>query len=430
MVEKKIFRAPSGTRDILAPESYRWQKLISIFSHIVESANYGLVINPLFEEVGVFTRGMGEASEVVKKEMYEFTDKGNRTLALRPEGTASVVRSFVQNRPVLPWKAWYVTPAFRYERPQAGRYRQHHQIGVEVIGIQDPDLDVEIVSLMSQLYQALGLSKIELKINSIGDEQCSFSYRQLLLEFLTQRQDELCEEHKQSYSYNSLRVLDCKKISCISLTEQAPKLLDNLCNDCYAHFDRFQSGLKSLGIEFKIDHRLVRGFDYYTRTTFEFVGLALDAAQNGIGGGGRYNGLVESLGGPSEAGIGFGIGIERLLLACDAEDVFQIKPSQIDIFVVDVTGGDQARDLTYRLRQAGLKADRAFGSKSMRSQLRLAHRLGAKAALIIGSEELEAKKVALRWLNQEILEDGVEKSQQLIDSSEIISYLKDLSEFH
>jgi histidyl-tRNA synthetase len=391
-------RAPSGTHDVLWPESTRWEELVARFAGQVERAGYGLAHTPIFEDARVFRRGIGEGSDVVGKEMYEFEDRGGRTLALRPEGTAPVVRAFVQHRPPLPWKAWYATPAFRYERPQAGRYRQHHQLGVEALGPEDPDLDVEVVSLADGLFRSLGLGDFALSLNSMGDGVCRPGYLDALGAFLEERRDQLCPEHAGRLAANPLRVLDCKRPECRAATDGAPKFVDYLCDACSDHFARVRSGLESLGIPYVLDHRLVRGFDYYTRTTFEFSSQALESAQNGIGGGGRYDGLVEMLGGPPTPGIGFGIGIERLLLACDAERVFPVDPPALDAFVVDVTGGEAARDLTAALRGAGLRADRAFDARSMKSQLKSADRSGAAVALIVGPDEEAAGEITLRPL--------------------------------
>lgn len=393
-----VARAPSGTHDVLWPESTRWEALLARFADHAERAGYGLVHTPMFEDVRLFRRGIGEDSDVVGKEMYEFEDRGGRTLALRPEGTAPMVRAFVQHHPSLPWKAWYATPAFRYERPQAGRYRQHHQLGVEALGPSDPDLDVEVVTLADGLFRSLGLAAFELRVNSMGDEVCRPAYLDALRAYLVGHRSELCDEHARRLEANPLRVLDCKREACRTVTEGAPHLLDHLCDPCRAHFERFRAGLDALGVPFRIDHRLVRGFDYYTRTTFEFASAALDAAQNAIGGGGRYDGLVAMLGGPPTPGIGFGIGIERLLLACDAEGVFAVAPPVPDAFVVDVAGGETARDLTAALRSAGLRADRAYDGRSMRSQLKSADRSGALVALIVGPDELAEGMVSLRPL--------------------------------
>ena len=391
-------RAPKGTHDVLWPESTRWEALLARFADQVERAGYGLAHTPIFEDVKVFRRGIGEGSEIVGKEMYEFEDRGGRPLALRPEGTAPMVRAWVQHRPPLPWKAWYATPAFRYEAPQAGRYRQHHQLGVEALGPADPDLDVEVVALADGFFRSLGLTAFGLRINSMGDETCRPAYLDLLTTYLSERRDDLCDEHRARLEANPLRALDCKRDACREATRDAPGFADHLCDDCAAHFSRVRQGLDAVGVAFEIDHQLVRGFDYYTRTTFEFASTALESAQNGIGGGGRYDGLVEMLGGPPTPGIGFGVGIERILLACDAEGVFTVDPAPLDAFVVDTAGGAAARDLTAALRAAGLSADRAFDDRSMKAQFKAADRSGARWVLIVGPDEAASGTVALRPL--------------------------------
>ncbi len=402
---------------MLWPASARWQELLVRFCTQAELANFGLVHTPLFEDVRVFRRGIGEDSAVVGKEMYEFEDRGGRLLALRPEGTAPMVRAFVQHRPPVPWKAWYVTPAFRYERPQAGRYRQHHQVGVEALGPADPDLDVEVITLADRFFRSLGLADFGLRINSMGDHVCRPAYLDRLRAYLEARNGDLCVEHG-GHLANPLRVLDCKRPECLAATAEAPALVDALCEPCRAHFERVREGLEAAGVPAVIDHRLVRGFDYYTRTTFEFSSSALESAQNGIGGGGRYDGLVEMLGGPPTPGIGFGIGIERLLLACDAEGVFVVDPPQLDAFVVDVVGGARARDLLDELRRAGLRAERAYDHRSMKAQLKLADRSGAQVAVIVGPDELAAGTVSLRPLRT----DG---GQRLVPQGDVVAAVRD-----
>jgi histidyl-tRNA synthetase len=322
-------------------------------------------------------------------------------MALRPEGTAPVVRAFVQHHPVPPWKAWYAAPSFRHENPQHGRYRQHAQLGVEALGPADADLDVEVVSLAHDFFAGLGLREVELKLHSMGDGVCKPGYVALLGAFLAERADQLCPAHRARHLENPLRVLDCKSDECRAATEDAPRFLDHLCDPCAAHFARVRAGLEMLGVPYVIDHRLVRGFDYYTRTTFEFAARALDAAQNGVGGGGRYDGLVEMLGGDPTPGIGFGIGVERVLLACDAEGVFPVDAPPVDAYVIDTAGGESAVALTAELRRAGLRADRAFDERSMKSQMKSADKSNALVALIVGPRELEAEVVMLRPLRSD-----------------------------
>ena len=399
--EQAPLRAPVGTRDVLWPESARWTALVARFAEHARLAGYGLALTPLFEEARLFRRGIGDQSEVVGKEMYEFTDRGGRHMALRPEGTAPVVRAFVQHHPPVPWKAWYVTPAFRYERPQAGRFRQHHQVGVEVLGTDDADLDVEVIALAAGFYDDLGLRQVELSLNSMGCRDCRPAYVEALRAFLADHQAELCDEHRQRFEANPLRVLDCKRPACRAVTADAPRMVDFLDEACATHLARVRGGLDALGITHRLEPRLVRGLDYYTRTTFEFAALALEAAQNAVGGGGRYDGLAEAIGGPATPGIGFGIGIERLLLACDAEGCFAVDPPVPDAFVVDLTGGEAARDLTAELRRAGIAAERAFDQRSAKAQFRQADRSGAKVALVVGPEELAAGTVKLHALRGE-----------------------------
>jgi histidyl-tRNA synthetase len=393
-------RTPKGMHDVLWPESARWEQLVARFAAIVEGAGYGLAITPILEHVGIFHRGIGEESEIVGKEMYTFADRDGQVMALRPEGTAPVARAYVQHHPIPPWKTWYVAPSFRHENPQQGRYRQHFQLGVEALGPEDPDLDVEVIALAHDFFGSLGLRDVTLKLHSMGDGTCRPGYLDLLRRYLSEHESQMCDAHRLRYMENPLRVLDCKTPECRAATAGAPHFLDHLCDPCREHFARVRAGLDALGVGYTIDHRLVRGFDYYTRTTFEFASNAMDAAQNGIGGGGRYDGLVELLGGPATPGIGFGIGIERVLIACDAEGVNPTEAAArpLDAYVIDTTGGEQARDLSAELRRAGLRVDRAFDARSMKSQIKSADRSGALVALVIGPDEVAAGTVGLRPL--------------------------------
>jgi histidyl-tRNA synthetase len=410
------FRAPVGTRDVLAPESARWERLVGVFAGVVERAGYGLVLSPLFEDVGVFER-VGEGTDVVRKEMYDFEDKGGRRIALRPEGTASVVRAYVQHRPTPPFKAWYAAPNFRYERPQAGRFRQHHQLGVEALGTDDADLDVEVVALAwSVCTAAVGLSRVALLLNSLGDDVCRPGYLDTLRSFLAAQT--LCDEHRDRWQDNPLRVLDCKREPCRAATAGAPRLVEHLCDPCAAHFARVRAGLEGLGVPYRIEPRLVRGLDYYTRTTFELAAESLDSAQNAVGGGGRYDKLAEALGGPPTPGIGFGLGIERLLLAADAEGVFPTPAAAVDVWVIDTTGGSAALALTHELRAAGISADRSFDGRSMKSQFKAADRSRARVALVVGEQEAAAGTVTLRDLGG--------GDQQVVDRSEVLKHVQEL----
>src|SRR3954451_24959320 len=383
-----------------------------MFAALVERAGYGLLIQPLFEDYEVFSR-VGEATDIVRKEMYDFEDKGGRRMVLRPEGTAAVVRAFVQHRPTTPYKAWYVGPNFRYERPQAGRYRQFHQLGVEALGTEDPDLDVEVIALADSFFRGLGLRQVGLLVNSLGDATCRPPYRQLLLTYLEAHVDELCDEHRTRYVENPLRVLDCKKPGCVAVSAGAPLQVDHLCDDCAAHFERVKRGLDALDVSYTLAPRLVRGLDYYTRTTFEFAGEALESAQNAVGGGGRYDGLTEALGGAATPGIGFALGIERILLEADAESAFPGPDHLVDVFVIDTTGGEAARDITHELRTAGIRTDRAYDNRSWKAQIKAAQRSGARLAVAIETEKIELRTLTEKgepeMLERATLVDHVKK---------------------
>ena len=384
------FQAPKGTFDVLPPQSARYERLLALYAQHVARAGYGLVLSPMFEDVQVFSR-VGESTDVVRKEMYDFEDKGGRRIALRPEGTASVVRAYVEHRPTPPFKAWYAAPNFRYEAPQAGRFRQHHQLGLEAIGSADPDVDVEVIATAWDLYTALGISRIRLDLTSLGDEECRPAYRQLLLDFLADKT--LCDEHKATYTNNPLRVLDCKKPACVQATEHAPAQVDHLCDPCKEHFTRVTEGLDAAAIPYAINKRLVRGLDYYTRTTFSFVAEALESAQNEAGGGGRYDRLVEMLGGPPTPAIGFGLGIERILLVCDAEGVFPSpEHAPLDVFVIDTTDDHTAaRDITTELRRATIATDRSFDGGSFKAQMKRALRSGARLAIVVEPDGIQLR---------------------------------------
>jgi histidyl-tRNA synthetase len=417
----ETFRAPIGTQDVLPPASARWQALIVAFAGVAERFGYGLVNGPMFEDVGVFER-IGTGTDVVRKEMYDFRDKGDRHLALRPEATSSVVRAYVQHRPPTPWKVWCVTPAFRYERPQAGRLRQHHQVDVEVIGSPDPDVDVEIIALAAAYLDALGLRRWRLAVNTMGTPADRVAYAEALRAWLRPRAGDLAAEDRDKVETHPLRVLDSKRPETQAVVEAAPRIAEVLDPASLAHFERVQAGLTALDIPFGLEPGLVRGLDYYTHTLFEFQSEAIDAAQATVIGGGRYDGLVEQLGGPPTPGIGFGSGIERMLLACDAEGVFAGPATTLDAFVVDATDGAAARDLAHELRRAGLRADRAFDGRSLKSQMKAASRSGARVAVIVGEQELAEGTVTLRDLGrseQEVVprDQVVDRVRKLLEAS-------------
>jgi histidyl-tRNA synthetase len=387
-------------RDILPPDSGRWRRFVAVFSDAVTAAGYGQIIPPLLEDIGVFHR-VGEATDVVTKEMYDFVDKGDRHIALRPEQTASVCRAFVQHSPTTPWKVWYAGPNFRYERPQRGRFRQFDQVGIEVLGVEDPYIDIEVIALAWDFFAKLGLQQVSLHLNSLGEPSDRERYMQALKEYFNENLEHLSQASQATLTKNPLRVLDSKRPEDQLLIDGAPRISDFYSPEAKAHFDTVQEGLRELGIAFVINDKLVRGLDYYRHTTFEFVGGTMDSAQNALGGGGRYDGLVEALGGPATAGVGFAIGLDRTLLACDDEAVFPPTPDDVSVFVVDITGGRQAMLITHELRSAGISADRAYQGRSIKSQMKSADRSGAVLAIIIGSDEVDSDTAIIRPLRSD-----------------------------
>ena len=392
--------APVGTHDVLPPDSNRWISLVEAFADRATRFGYGLVITPVMEHVEVFQR-VGVGTDVVGKEMYELTDRGGRALALRPEGTAPVVRAYVQHRPAAPWKVWYLAPNFRYERPQRGRFRQHWQVGAEVLGVDDPDVDVEVIALAHGFYRDLGLREVTLQLNSMGEPGDRAAFVANLREYLVAHADGLGPEFEARAATNPLRLLDAKQEAWQDVLERAPQLTEHLGDDARRHFERVQAGLDALGVAYELTPRLVRGFDYYTSTTFEFASTALDAAQNAIGGGGRYDQLAEEMGGPPTPGIGFGIGVERVLIAADAEQALPADRAGVDVFVVDGIGDLSATRLVAELREAGLRADRAYGGRSVKAQWKLADRSGARFGVMVGRGEATRGTVGVKDL-----EDG------------------------
>jgi len=387
-------QAPKGTLDVLPPgdggapfDSRAFGDVVARFARLVETAGFGLIVGPMFEDLSVYAR-VGATTDIVRKEMYDFRDKADRHLALRPDSTPSVLRAYVEHRPLLPWRVWYLAPHFRYDQPQAGRYRQHHSLGVEVLGVADGDLDGELIALSHQfLTDELGLERLDVLVNSIGDDECRPAHREALVGYLEPREAELCDEHRDHWRDNPMRLFDCKREPCRVVTTDAPRLLDHLCEGCESHFARVRRTLDDRKIEYRVEPRLIRGQDYYNRTTFEFEATSLEQAQLALGGGGRYDGFVEALGGPSTPGVGFGLGIERILLAAQAEQVpLTADRPRLDVFVLDTTGGEAAADITDGLRRAGLRTDRAYDNRSYKAQMKAAIRSTAPLALVIEPE--------------------------------------------
>jgi len=415
------FQSLTGMHDLLPPESERWRTLVERFAAHFGRAGYGYVRTPVLEELAVFAR-VGEGTDVVTKEMYEFVDRDGTTVALRPESTAGVARAFLQHRPLAPWKVWYSSEHFRHEKPQAGRFRQHHQLGAECFGASDPDVDVELIVGLWDFYASLGLRRLRLELNFIGDPSSRARYQDELRHFLEARLGDLDEVDREKVARHPLRVLDSKSEVTRAALDGAPVLVDSLGDESLAHAARVQAGIAAAGVEATVNPRLVRGLDYYTDTVFEIVSEAIDASQSTIGGGGRYDGLIESLGGPPSPGVGFGSGIERILWACDQEGVFDAAPRAMDVFVVGFGGdGDDVRDLVLELRRAGFAADRAYGGRSAKAQMKQADRSGARFAVIIGDDERAAHTYVVRDLRGEARGD---EGQVSIPQADLAEHLR------
>ncbi len=392
------FSAPKGTSDLLPEQSGRWAAVVGALLAPAVRGGYRLVDTPLFEETGVFLR-VGEATDIVTKEMYTVTDKGGRSLTLRPEGTAGVVRAAVEHhvdRGALPWKVRYDGPMFRYDRTQAGRTRQFFQVGVEALGLDDPALDAEVVTLGVRAFEEAGLSGVTLLLNSMGDENCRPGYIETLRTYLRMNAASLCGECQGRTETNPLRALDCKRPDCQAVLGAAPVITDHLCAECKEHYAEVRSYLSAVGVAWTEAPRLVRGLDYYRRTTFEFQHGGL-GAQNAVGGGGRYDGLAESLGGPRLPGIGWALGIERVLLALEAEGVETPDTGTTEVYVIPLGAGARATAMTLvdELRTAGVHADMAFGGKGMKGAMKAADRSGARVTLIVN----EAGTVELKHMD-------------------------------
>lgn len=415
---------PRGTQDLLPPQGSQMRGLYDRAAAVARLYGYRYVETPGFESTELFKRTSGETSDVVSKEMYTFLDRGEREITLRPEGTAPVMRAYLGHRHELgaPFKAYYLTRMYRYSRPQAGRYREHRQFGVEVFGVGGAGADVETIVLGDALLRSLGLTRYRLELNSIGDEVCRPAYREELVAYLGAHRDRLRDDHAERYAENPLRVLDCKDEACRQVASEAPRITDRLCEACASHFAEVQAGAREAGLEPTIAPTLVRGLDYYTRTAFEFVSEVLSEQQGTLFGGGRYDGLAEALGGPPTPGVGFGMGLERVLLAVVDEGLEPPSEPPLRCYVVAL--GEPARQravaLVRELRASGLAADLPFEERPMKAQLKLADRAGAVFAAIIGEREMAEGTVTLRRLA-----DGIQKSVPAGDVARWLTRLDD-----
>lgn len=411
---------PRGTQDLLPKETAVWQYIEKHAQEVCRRYNYKEIRTPIFESTDLFLRGVGDTTDIVQKEMYTFEDRGGRSLTLRPEGTASVVRSFVQEKmygdPNQPTKLYYIGPMFRYERPQAGRYRQFVQFGVEALGSEDPTVDAEVIALAMDFYKELGLTKLKLVINSLGDKESRLAHREALIRHFEPHIQEFCSDCQKRLQKNPLRILDCKQDRDHPLMGSAPSILDFLNEASKTYFEKVKASLDQMGIVYEVDSTLVRGLDYYNHTTFEIMGADFGAITT-LCGGGRYNGLVQELGGPETPGIGFALSIERAILALQSEGVNLPVVQGLDCFLIPLGDVAEARavSLLYDLRRAGLSADKDYTGRKMKAQMKQADRLQAKYVLLLGDEEL-AKQI----VNVKAMETG---EQEEVSLEELTTYL-------
>jgi histidyl-tRNA synthetase len=424
----QFIERPRGTADVPPDEIYKWQYVESVAKGVARDFGFREIRFPVFEHTELFLRGVGDTTDVVQKEMYTFTDKGGRSITLRPEGTASAVRSALENSLFaagLPLKAYYIVPNFRYEKPQKGRLREHHQFGVELFGASDALADAEIIQLAAEYLRRLEITRVTLEINSIGCPECRTRYHAALKEYFTAHIDTLCDTCKERLERNPLRILDCKSEVCHGVAMGAPIGLDYLCGDCKEHFETLQSYLSASGIEFTVNPRIVRGLDYYTRTVFEFVSDAI-GAQGTVLGGGRYDGLVHTLGGASTPGLGFGSGIERILLTMEAEgfDFAKIKPRGIDLFIAaaDDSARAFAQKLTNELRRLGISAENDLMGRSLKAQMKYANKIGARCTVTIGGNEIETGVATVKNMFKSGAADDTHDNSAVKISAEAIAW--------
>ncbi len=418
-----LTNAPRGTKDILPDQIGNWTAIEQKIREICAGYGYEEIRTPIFEHTELFQRGIGEGTDVVDKEMYTFTDRGNRSITLRPENTASVVRAYLQNKLYASSslvKLFYIGSIFRYDRPQAGRLREFHQFGVEALGSESPAVDAEVIVLAVELLKNFGLHDLKLKINTVGCPKCRPVYRQKLTHFFSDKLEDLCHDCQTRYEKNPLRILDCKVDGGKEFMEEAPKIKDCLCDECREHFKSVQDFLTAVGVPFEIDPRLVRGLDYYTKTAFEIRCEEL-GAQAAIAGGGRYDGLVEEIGGISTPGIGFALGIERLLIALEKQNLLPTIANEPDVFIVAVDADIYAFELLLKLRRAGLTASMDFAKRSMKAQMKQASKSGARFALIVGGDEIANRTVTIKNLatsDQETIafDDAIERLKRVSDN--------------
>ena len=418
--------APRGTADILSPDILKWKYIENKIADISSRFGYSEIRTPVFEHTELFERGVGDTTEVVQKEMYTFNDKGGRSITLRPEGTASVARAFLEHNiyaQPLPAKLCYNITCYRYEKPQAGRLREFHQFGAECYGTSEPCVDAEVISLAKTILTELGIKKLSLNINSIGCPTCRKKYNEALKDYFRPYIEDgtLCQTCRDRFEKNPLRILDCKSPVCGEIADKAPVLLDYICEECHNHFEEVKKHLEAMGIIYNVDGTIVRGLDYYTKTVFEFK-TALQGTAGTVCGGGRYDGLIEELGGASTPGIGFAMGIERLILALDEADALPVLEDVPDIFVANI--GEETKlfvtALTDKLRKEGIKCERDLCSRSLKAQMKYADKCGARFSMVIGTDEAEKKTAMLKNMKEK---EQTEVSLENLD--DILSIVKE-----
>ena len=411
-----MINIPKGTKDVLPTETYKWQYIEKIARETAREYAVKEVRTPTFEHTELFLRGVGETTDVVNKETYTFIDKGNRSITLKPEGTAGVGRSYIENSlhgQTMPLKMYYFTPVFRYERPQQGRLREHHQFGIELYGSKSPSIDAEAIMIASRFFEKLGVKNLSLKINSIGCKVCRPQYNEILREYLKENLENMCGSCKDRFEKNPLRILDCKEEKCIAINKNAPTILNHLCTECEDHFKKLQSHLEGV-VDFEIDDRIVRGLDYYSKTVFEFVSENI-GAKGTVCGGGRYDGLIEILGGKPSHSVGFGLGLERLLLLMDSCGIVIKKPADADLYIVSAEETKQESiKIAETLRRKGFSVETDHMDRGFKPQFKYANKLMVKYVLILGEEEYKNQEVKIKNM-----ENGEEKTMKISDLKNI-----------
>lgn len=416
-----LTQAPKGTKDVLPSEVYKWHYVEGIIREICALHGYREIRTPAFEHTELFERGVGETTDVVQKEMYTFMDKGGRSITLKPEGTSPAVRAFIEhsifNEPQ-PTKAFYFTPCFRYEKPQSGRLREHHQFGVEAFGTSDPSVDAEIINIAMMLYERLGVGSLEIRINSVGCPKCRAEYNKKLKDYLSGKLANLCETCKDRYNKNPMRIIDCKEERCKQQLTDVPFILENVCDECKEHFDGLKNSLEILGLTYVVDPTIVRGLDYYTKTAFEIVSKDI-GAQGTVCGGGRYDGLIEECGGPSTPGMGFGLGLERLLLVVESQGIEIPVPAYMDVYIANMgrEGAEEALRQINKLRKEGVKAEKDYMGRSLKAQMKYANKINAKFVVVLGEEEINSSRIKVKNMSN--------GSEEEIDLAELTLYIKD-----